>query len=285
VATVPAGVSSWVSYLRSHKDRIKDETLLHFVADACGFPGWERLRRVAEDCQVQVVLHGHHHAADLDPWAWRRGAKGQTLVLSAGSWGLVPDKLPEGQPAMAHLLRLDPVREEACSLLLVYEPRARAGGEVEPGQFVIDPASPQGATLHLSVPEGFRRERAEPVPDAARGAAAVRDFVAAYRATLARTYERWDLGGVGAVQPGGAGRPVEAAEWSRGSHGSSPGAVDLDAVRPGRCSCRARPMWVSRRSSWWPLGSSPGLAARSRMRRSSRASRASRRWSTWTTRR
>jgi predicted phosphodiesterase len=211
VATVPANVTHWVEYLKTKKDQLKEETLAHFVADTHGFEGRERLRAVAEDCQVQVVLHGHHHAASVDPWVWRRGGKGQTLVLSAGSWGLEQDQLPAGQPAMVHLLRLDPARAEARSLLRMYEPRARAEGEVEAGHFAVDAANPEGVTLHLCVPSGWHGvpERAD-VDDRRGGGALARDFVAAYRETLKRTYERWELGGLGAVQPGGAGRPVEA---------------------------------------------------------------------------
>lgn len=163
VATVPEGVRSWVEFLKG-KPGLNKELIDHFAADATGFEGRERLQAVAQDCQVQLVLHGHHHAGDASAWTWKNGVKGQTLVLSSGSWGLTQDKLPEGQSAMMHLLRLDTTKSEARSVFRVYVPTARATGVVQPGTFTLDPTNPNGATIHLSIPAQRQRSDVDVAP-------------------------------------------------------------------------------------------------------------------------
>ena len=207
ITPVPEAVESWVQWLRGHPGPLKPETIEHFAADAAGFEGKERLRAVTEDARVSVVLHGHHHGADAHAFPFRRGEKGHTLVLSSGSWGLVAGQLPESQPAMVHMLELDPAERQARSILRIYAPRARAEGHVEPGSFAVDPASPRGATLDLYVPRGFGEEKQAAAPFDAVDAGA---FVEAYRRRFGARYVRWDLGGVGVTQPSGGGPPVEA---------------------------------------------------------------------------
>ncbi|MDC3959045.1 NACHT domain-containing protein [Polyangium jinanense] len=205
ITPVPEAVESWVQWLRGHPGPLKPETIEHFAADAAGFEGKEHLRAVTEDARVSVVLHGHHHGADAHAFPFRRGEKGHTLVLSSGSWGLSPGKLPESQPAMVHLLELDPARRQARSILRIYAPRVRAEGQVEPGTFAVDPASPRGATLDLYVPKGFGEEKQIVTPSEAVEVSA---FVEAYRRRFGARYVRWDLGGVGVTQPSGGGPPV-----------------------------------------------------------------------------
>jgi hypothetical protein len=209
MATVPVNVKSWVSYLEAQAGKLKPETIRHFAADAMGLEGGEHLRAVAEDCHVQFVLHGHHHAAAKEAWLWPKTTTGHTLVLSAGSWGLRPDKLPADQPNMMHLVRIDPASERAQSVLRIFDPRARAMGHVQSGHFTVDPANAQGALLQLSVPKGFRRDEVAPSPASGEMGKA-RDFIQEYRTRLKKRFERWDLRGVGAVQAGGAGNPIEA---------------------------------------------------------------------------
>ena len=206
ITPVPEAVESWVQWLRGQA-AVKPETIEHFAADAAGFEGKERLRAVTEDARVSVVLHGHHHGADAHAFPFRRGEKGHTLVLSSGSWGLVAGQLPESQPAMVHMLELDPAQRQARSILRIYAPRARAEGHVEPGTFAVDPASPRGATLDLYVPRGFGEEKK---PAASFDAVDAGAFVEAYRRRFGARYVRWDLGGVGVTQPSGGGPPVEA---------------------------------------------------------------------------
>ncbi len=110
---------------------------------------------------------------------------------------------------MMHLVRIDPANEKVQSVLRIFDPRARAEGHVQAGHFTVDPANAQGAPLRLSVPEGFRREGAAPNPASVEMGKA-RDFIQEYRTRLKKRFERWDLRGVGAVQAGGAGKPIEA---------------------------------------------------------------------------
>lgn len=208
VATVPANVKSWVTYLEAQTGKLKPETIRHFAADAVGLDGGEYLRAVAEDARIQLILHGHHHAAAKEAWHWTKD-KGHTLVLSAGSWGLRPDKLPGDQPNMMHLIRMDPGNEQVQSVLRVFTPRARAEGHVQSGHFTVDPANAKGTPLQLSVPDGFREKVSAPDPASVEAGKAL-DFIQEYRTRLKKRFERWDLRGVGAVQAGGAGKPIEA---------------------------------------------------------------------------
>lgn len=248
VATVPMNVKSWVTYLEAQAGKLKPETIRHFAADAVGLEGGEHLRAVAEDCHVQLVLHGHHHAAAKEAWHWTK-ATGHTLVLSAGSWGLRPDKLPADQPNMMHLVRIDPASEKVQSVLRIFDPRARAEGHVQSGHFTVDPANAQGAPLRLSVPEGFRRRQAAPNPISME-AGKVQDFIQEYRTRLKKRFERWDLRGVGAVQAGGAGKPIEATLDDmylplRLAEGFEPERVDAGRVEePSTLIARQEPLVV-----------------------------------------
>jgi len=113
---------------------------------------------------------------------------------------------------MMHLLRIDPGHGEMGSVFRIYEPRARAEGQVKSGHFTVDVANPEGSVHDLSLPENFL-SREEP-PDHKSNlptAGKVQGFIREYRARLKRHHDRWDLGGVGAVQSGGAGNPIEAS--------------------------------------------------------------------------
>jgi Calcineurin-like phosphoesterase len=206
VATERSNEKSWVDYLRKQAATgvLKEEVIPHFAADLMGFEGRERLRHIAEDCAVQFILHGHHHASEREAWPWRKGDPGQTQILSAGSWGLKTDKLPQDQKSAFQLLWIDPEKPELWAGLRVYEPKARADGAVEPGHFALDPEQPEGVRLLLSLPPGFKKEP----PPAKPPEEPANDFIREYRTRLRTKYNRWDLGSIGAVQPGGAGKPL-----------------------------------------------------------------------------
>ena len=152
VATVPENVNEWKEYL-IRQNSMNKEVLDRFVADCVGLEGHENLRRVAEDCHVPLVLHGHHHSVAQDAWTWRRGDEGLTHVLSAGSLGLAPNKLPKDQPNNIQLVLLDTPNRKLHAWTLVYDPRARAEGIVTPGNFITDSASPKGYHQQLCFPK------------------------------------------------------------------------------------------------------------------------------------
>ena len=161
VENVPANVKSWVEYLESvhNEGKLEPSIFERFAADAVGLNGRELLHALAEDNQVQLVLHGHHHAIGRQPLTWSRGQKGATHVLSAGSWGLNPEKLPREQDNAGQLILLDPDAKEIRAWLMIYSPRARGRGFVTPGKFVSDPATPKGYVqeLYLADLEGSSR--------------------------------------------------------------------------------------------------------------------------------
>lgn len=212
VAVPPDELKGWVQHLEALQSggKLKSEIFKRFAADAVGFEGNEHLQRVAEERRVSVVLHGHHHHAVKGPaWAWRAGEQpGMTHVLSAGSWGLRQDKLPEEEPVMMHLLHLDTERATMRSIALRYEPRAVQPGEVEPGAFVVDDTG-KNTPLLLSRPARSGTKKSMPAAEASyRETVRRRDFIDALRRHYAGLFLPLDLGGIGAVQRGGAGAPV-----------------------------------------------------------------------------
>lgn len=155
--TVPESVKDGIRYLKKlgEEGKLKGEDVERFASDAVGLEGRENLKRVAEDCRVQLILHGHHHAAEQEVWPWH-GQSGMTHILSAGSWGLIPDDLTRNQPNNLQLILLNPEKKELQSWILVYDPRVRTEGTVALGNFTSDPASPDGYRQSLSLPMGFQ---------------------------------------------------------------------------------------------------------------------------------
>jgi hypothetical protein len=152
-STVPENVRSWMSFLQREAaaGRLDAAHLERFATDAVGLEGRQHLHALVEDCCVQVVLHGHEHAlGSRHPLQWQ-SRKGLTHVLSAGSWGLAPDKLPRDQPNAVQLVTLDTERPSLRSWTLVFEPRARPEGKVIPGTFVPDAAQPDGYTQDIVI--------------------------------------------------------------------------------------------------------------------------------------
>ena len=209
VVTVTANVDDWKNYLKSRPE-LNAELIDRFAADVAGLGGREHLRRLAEECEVALVLHGHHHATEQQSWPWKARI-GQTQILSAGSWGLEPDKLPGEEPNTIQLLRLKAARKVVQPIILKYEPRAPVDGEVLPGQFVRDLAFPEGYSLPLSVPSGFQAGNGAAAGNA-RGKAGrdASEFLREYRMSFSLVYLRWNPSLVGVTQVGGADRHIVA---------------------------------------------------------------------------
>lgn len=157
VPTVPDNVLEWIEHLKllEQEKKLTSEIVVRFAADAVGLEGREYLEAVAEDCQVQLILHGHHHVSAQGLWPWKQHGKGYSHVLSAGSWGLAENHLPKDQPNAVQLILLDTNQSTLNSWLLEYEPRARAKGNVARGHFVPDSATPNGYSGDLILPDGY----------------------------------------------------------------------------------------------------------------------------------
>ena len=166
VADLPKNIAAWADKLTCTHDngRLPIE---HFLADATGFAGRERLERITRDRQISVVLHGHVHAAGLSMWAHGDGFD-HTLVSAAGSWGLADEQRPESEPMSVQLLYLGEANRSSRrgprieAIRLRYEPRAHQTGFVEPGNFVLDSGNEARRDLPLSLPAhhpGFRRSK------------------------------------------------------------------------------------------------------------------------------
>lgn len=179
-----------------------------FAGDAAGLEGHERLRNVANDCWVQVVLHGRHHSRDQQCWPWQGAGDGYTHVLAAGSLALKPGALPQDQPNAIRVVVLDPNRCELRVHPLVYEPRARLDGQITQGDFVPDQAQRDGYAKSISLPPGFALPAETPVSRSS--APGVPALFSEYRSRMGALYTNWDLRGVGVTQAGGASEPFRA---------------------------------------------------------------------------
>lgn len=154
--TVPENVEQGMKYLEIlEKDKkLGYEDVQRFASDAVGFKGHEKLRDISDQCQVQLVLHGHHHATDQNLWPWQKD--GMTHVLSAGSWGL-KDDLPKNQDNNFRLILLNLEEEKLDSWILVYNPRVQVKGSVDKGNFALDASGDYHQ--HLFLPESLRAEK------------------------------------------------------------------------------------------------------------------------------
>lgn len=206
VTTVTANIEEWKSYLRQ-KGEVSADLIERFAADVAGVEGRDYLKRLSEECEVQLVLHGHHHATEQQSWPWKT-SKGHTQILSAGSWGVMPTKLPGDEPNTFQIIQINVEKEELRPYILRYEPRALVASSVVPGQFIRDTAVPENFCLALSVPSGFKRTAAK--KGARKQTRDLSSFIREYKQRLSSLYSRWDLAAVGVTQAGGAEKPIVA---------------------------------------------------------------------------
>ncbi len=202
--TVMSNVASWRDWLKSQQ--LTDDQVAAWEGDILGFEGKEWLRRIVEDCEVQLVLHGHHHTKDEHVWSWK--GKGYAHVLSAGSLSLMDHKLPGTEPASFRLIRLDPATETLRARALVWVDWARTAGDVQRGAFKPDPDGDYEKTLDL--PADFpRRAAPDEAVEQSVDRADLMAFVRIFRIAFRGAYSRWDLANVGVTQVGGATHPID----------------------------------------------------------------------------
>ncbi|MCP4549161.1 MAG: SUMF1/EgtB/PvdO family nonheme iron enzyme [bacterium] len=159
VATVRKNVEQWRVYLKE-QGVFKPGLISRYESDVVGFEGKEHLQAVVEDQNVQLVLHGHHHAKSETSWNWRQN--GRAHVLSAGSLTLEADHLPKDEPASIRLIVLEPKRRSIRANSLVFTSWARTEGEVTWGSFTVDPAEPDGYMHQLDLPADFETDPLTP---------------------------------------------------------------------------------------------------------------------------
>jgi formylglycine-generating enzyme required for sulfatase activity len=147
----PVVTEDWREHLQESNGFTAD-IIDRFAGDLAGFEGRDHLRAVAEDCGVQLVLHGHQHARGGQSWPWKCETPGNTHVLAAGSWGLNQDKLPGSEPASARLIEIDLDAGLIQAHILSNLAWARITGSVTTGGMVVD-RHPQQLTL--SLPPGW----------------------------------------------------------------------------------------------------------------------------------
>lgn len=246
---VPANLDSWKDRLRSElaAGAEVDELIARYESDALGFEGRERLKAIAEDCGVQLVLHGHHHARDDKAWNG-----GRSHVLSAGSLALAADKLPRDEPASVRLIEIDTDTPEIRSWCLTYAPQARIEGQVDRGAFTPDQAEPEGRSFVLTLPPLFLLPPAvRPSPASPAEAGASSWFLDGYRRAFRHQFLRWDLSMLGvATRPAGSS-PEFAADLDemyqalRLAPGFDVSRIDLGApLPPEELLARDRPLII-----------------------------------------
>ena len=155
ITTTPANIESWIE---SQKllGSYDPELISRYASDLVGFEGNERLRAIVQDCEVQLVLHGHHHDQGRPiEWPWERDGRG--VILSTGSWGLVQNQLPGDAPPSCQLLLFhrDRFGARLDAYPLVYEGRFRLSGQILSGNFVIDPAQQAGYSQSVKLPDDW----------------------------------------------------------------------------------------------------------------------------------
>lgn len=146
VLTSPGNIADWVARLKEHKADLADDTIERFVCDTFGIPDQSHLEAIVEDCEVQLVLHGHHHDTRTQYIGWNH-AGGMAHALSVGSLSLKPEELLRDQANEAQLLLLDPVARTVKAHVLRLNACERQPGRVDPGTFKPHPVREE--ILHL----------------------------------------------------------------------------------------------------------------------------------------
>ena len=159
VATVPENLKEWRKHIlerqrKQGQETIEEDVLRRYEADVVGLEGKERLEAIVKDAHVQLVLFGHQHALDVKLWPWRKD--GNAHLLSAGSGGLLNDKLPGEHRNSLRLISLDPEAGRIKAHALVWDPMARRHGSVTKGAFVQDQAEGGIYDQPLHLPDGVR---------------------------------------------------------------------------------------------------------------------------------
>ncbi len=202
-------LEGWRKYLLE-KGAFDEALLARYQSDALGLEGYAELKALAGEARAQLVLHGHQHATDKATWDWKAG--GHTHVFSAGSLSLAADVLPKDEPASARLIVLDPENERLLAYRFVYLPWHRVEGSTRVGGFALDLSST--TDLHLDLPDGYAPLASAPkAPGSATLSKTALDsaFVEEFRRSFHKLFDRWDIGSLGAMRPGG----VYAAEAAR----------------------------------------------------------------------
>jgi len=137
VPMVDRSIQDAINYLKKlyKEQKLSNDSFQRFSADIVGFEGRDFLKAITEDCQVQLVLHGHYHATNRNAWPWKK--EGQTNVLSAGSFGLVSDELPRDSYNTQNLIFIDISERKIHSWELVYNPLIRPEGSIFNGDFTL----------------------------------------------------------------------------------------------------------------------------------------------------
>ncbi len=210
IVSIENDVSCWIDKLKSAKsNNLLDSKLATlFSADCNGLVGNEYIKRICEELNVQIIFHGHHHKHSQEIWPWKKGKNGFTHVLSAGSLGLDPEKLPHLQPNEIQFIEIDTSLNKLQSWFLVYNPLAKADGIVELGDFVSDPVMSMGYKQDCYIPDFFKNHSMKIDRKISKPQQSL--FIDEYRKRLCSIYLRWDLRNVGVTQVGGSSRPIEA---------------------------------------------------------------------------
>lgn len=116
--------------------KLTEDILIRYISDTIALEGSDILRHVAAESQVQLILHGHHHAANhAGSWLWNGDKTGMCHILSAGSWGALD--IPNARPAVIQLIEIDPLSSPGeggiRSLLLEHKPYQRSCDRINPG--------------------------------------------------------------------------------------------------------------------------------------------------------
>lgn len=162
--------SDWIAQKVKTTD-ITEDGLRHYTSDLVGFEGRERLQAIVSDCNVHLVLHGHHHdSGNLSSWPC--GGDQHCAILSAGSFGLQGNQLPGDAPLSCQIISFitDPENPRLKAIPLVFDPRHRISGSVIVGGFRSQSSSNAVYDKPLVLPTGwpvagdFVRPTCEPSP-------------------------------------------------------------------------------------------------------------------------
>ena len=196
------------SYKAKNDIEVNEKFLKQYLSTVLGIEDKPTFKTVCGTIGVQLILSGHTHYEDGDPWNWRKD--GRTELLSVGSFGLAVDALPPEQPNQVQLLELDFKEFKYVCKTMNYDPKGR-----HPDGYSLKYYPGDEKSNYLSPPPNFdlHDRTAEPAskPSDKVSEIAPTDFLGAFRRCFKSAYQKWDLSLVGVgIPPSHAGPRPEA---------------------------------------------------------------------------
>ena len=199
--------------LDEHKKKnsvdVNEKFFRRYLSTVLGVDDKRSFKKICGTVGVQLILSGHTHYDDGNPWNWTK--PGRTELLSVGSFGLERDELPPDQPNQIQLLEI--IFEDSA---IKYHCRPLHFDPIDehPDGYSLKFSKGDEKSQYLSLPSGWAPQIPTAAPPKTEKRAIDENHTAVlkeFRRCFKSAYQKWDLSLVGVgVQPTDGGHRPEA---------------------------------------------------------------------------